>query len=96
LSGLGATSALGNTNTEAVLEALVDILEVAGAAAAGGLSSLGLLTPVELAGLSGGVTAVGTSRLLDVEGALSTTSAQGVRLVVTLTEAGGTLRCYRC
>ena len=99
---LGATGALGDANAEAVLEALVNVLEVPGTAAAGGLSSLGLLTPVDciskinrkpvapitnnsylqtdmyqfrggqkgvrtLAGLSGGVAAVGTSRLLDVK-----------------------------
>lgn len=92
-----------------------------------------------LAGLSGGVTAVGTSRLLDVEGTaacisksqhvssssfssypvppevvpalskdprfrrgsirrsiLTTSPAEGVRLVVALSETGGTLRCYGC
>lgn len=37
----------GNTNAEAVLKALVDVLDVPHAAAAGGLSSLGLLTPVD-------------------------------------------------
>lgn len=47
LLGLGTTSALGDTNAEAVLEALVDVLDVTHAAAAGGLSSLGLLTPVD-------------------------------------------------
>lgn len=110
LLGLGTASALGDANAEAVLEALVDVLDVPHAAAAGGLSSLGLLTPVDcslkkkihrkpivlipsnthdsnnpnrltfmcyfeeggrgvrtLAGLSGRVTAVSTSRLLDVE-----------------------------
>ena len=44
---LGATGALGDANAEAVLEALVNVLEVPGTAAAGGLSSLGLLTPVD-------------------------------------------------
>jgi hypothetical protein len=89
---LGTTGALGSADLEAVLEATVDILEVAHSAGAGGLSSLGLLTPVVLANLSGGVTAVGTGRLLDVEGAAATTPAEGVRLVVALAEAGGTLR----
>lgn len=43
----GTTGALGDTNAEAVLEALVNVLEVPHTAAAGGLSSLGLLTPVD-------------------------------------------------
>jgi hypothetical protein len=34
--------------------------------------------------------------LLDVKRAATTSSAQGVRLVVTLTEAGGTLRHLGC
>lgn len=68
LVDLGTTGALGSADLEAVLEATVDILEVAHSAGAGGLSSLGLLAPVVLANLSGGVAAVGTGRLLDVEG----------------------------
>lgn len=47
LLALGTTGALGDTNAEAVLEALVNVLEVPHTAAAGGLSSLGLLTPVD-------------------------------------------------
>lgn len=47
LVGLGTASALGNADLEAVLEALVDVLDVAHTATAGGLSSLGLLTPVD-------------------------------------------------
>lgn len=47
LLALGATSSRGNANAEAVLEALVDVLQVPHTAAAGGLSSLGLLTPVD-------------------------------------------------
>lgn len=43
---LGTTGALGSADLEAVLEATVDILEVAHSAGAGGLSSLGLLAPV--------------------------------------------------
>jgi hypothetical protein len=93
---LGTTGALGSADLEAVLEATVDFLEVAHSAGTGGLATLGLLAPVELAGLSGGVTAVGAGRLLDVEGAAATTPAQGVSLVVALAEAGGTLRCNRC
>lgn len=69
----------------------MDGAQGAAAAGAGGLAALGLLAPVELAGLSGGVTAVGAGRLLDVEGPLATTTAQSVRLVVALSEARGTL-----
>lgn len=90
---LGTTSALGGADLEAVVEAAVDLLEVTHSAGAGGLSALGLLAPVELASLSGRVTAVGASRLLDVEGAAATTPAKSVSLVVALSEAGGTLRC---
>ena len=39
------------------------------------------------------VSAVGASVLLNVHGATTATSAEDVRLVVSLTEAGGTLRC---
>ena len=46
LVALGATSALGGTGLEAVLEAAVDVAQRAHAAAAGGLAALGLLTPV--------------------------------------------------
>lgn len=67
LLALGATSALGGAGLEAVLEATVNLLEVPHAAGTGGLAALGLLAPVVLANLSGGVTAVGTCRLLDVE-----------------------------
>jgi hypothetical protein len=44
---LGATSALGGADLEAVLETTVDDLQVRHPAAAGGLSSLGLLAPVD-------------------------------------------------
>ena len=112
LGALGALGALGGADLEAVVEAAVDLLEVAHSAGTGGLSALGLLAPVDcrtklvsqyilntqvflskdkrlldilsieqrgvggerirtLASLSGRVTAVGTSRLLDVEGAFA-------------------------
>lgn len=44
---LGATSTLGSADLEAVLEASVDDLKVSHSAAASGLSSLGLLAPVD-------------------------------------------------
>lgn len=47
LVGLRATSTLGGTGLEAVQEAAVDIAQGAHAAGAGGLASLGLLTPVD-------------------------------------------------
>ena len=47
LSLLGAASTLGGTDLEAVLEAAVDDLQVSSSAATGGLSSLGLLAPVD-------------------------------------------------
>jgi hypothetical protein len=75
------------------LEFAVDGLEVTHATGAGGLAALGLFAPVELSGLSSRVAAVGTGALLDVERTLSASSAERVRLVVTLTKAGGTLRC---
>lgn len=74
------------------MESAVDGLQVPGATSAGGLSPLGLLAPVVLASLSSGVTAVSTGVLLDVQGAATAASAQSVRLVVALSEAGGTLR----
>jgi hypothetical protein len=93
---LRATGALGSADLEAVLEAAVDFTEVGHSAGTGGLASLGLLAPVELASLSSGVSAVRASRLLDVVGAAATTAAQSVSLVVALAEAGGTLRYIRC
>ena len=44
---LGTAGTLGDTGAEAVLEALVDILQVSAAAGAGGLAALGLLAPVD-------------------------------------------------
>lgn len=43
----GATGTLGDTGLEAVVEAAVDLLEVAHSAGTGGLSALGLLAPVD-------------------------------------------------
>ena len=47
LVGLGTAGALGDTDLEAVLETLVDVPDVGHTATASGLSSLGLLTPVD-------------------------------------------------
>lgn len=57
----------------------------------GGLSSLGLLTPVVLTDLGCWVTASRTCVLLDVEGSATAASAQSVRLVVALSETGSSL-----
>jgi hypothetical protein len=96
--GLGglvhAAGVLGLAGLEAVLESAGDVLQVPRAASADGLSPLGLLTPVELAGLGGRVAAGRALMLLDVQRATTASTAQSVRLVVTLTKAGGTLR-YR-
>lgn len=47
LVGRGTAGALGDTDLEAVLETLVDVPDVGHTATASGLSSLGLLTPVD-------------------------------------------------
>jgi hypothetical protein len=96
LLGSNATGALGCASLETVLESSGHILEVASAAGTDGLSSLSLLGPVVLADLGSRVTARRALMLLDVKRAATASSAQGVRLVVTLTEAGGTLRHLGC
>jgi hypothetical protein len=53
----GALGALGSASLESVAELAVDGLEVSHAAGTSGLPSLGLLAPVELAGLSSRVAA---------------------------------------
>lgn len=70
------------------------MLEVAHAAGSGGLSALGLLAPVVLAGLSSGIAARGAGVLLDVKGATTATPAQSVRLVMALAKAGSSLRHF--
>ena len=47
LVGRGTAGALGDTDLEAVLETLVNVPDVGHTATASGLSSLGLLTPVD-------------------------------------------------
>jgi len=71
--------------------ATVHLLEMAAAASASRVSSLGLLAPVELAEASSRVAARGALLLLDVPRAATASTAQRVRLVVTLTEARRTL-----
>ena len=95
LSGLLDTAgALGGTGLEAVGELAGDGLQVLHAAGTGGLSPLGLLAPVVLPDTGARVTAVGASVLLDVERATTAASAQNVRLVVALSEAGRSLRHF--
>lgn len=91
----GATGTLGSALLEAVAELPVDGLEVPHAAGAGGLSPLGLLGPVVLPGLSGGVGTAGASVLLDVERATAAATAHSVRLVVALSERGSSFRHFR-
>jgi hypothetical protein len=98
---LVAAGVLGLAVLEAVLELSGDVLQVAHAAGTGGLPSLQLVAPVVLAGLGGRVAARSALMLLDVQRTTTASSAQSVRLVVALTEAGGTLRhlgggCWAC
>jgi len=51
-----------------------------------GLSSLGLLTPVVFAGCSGRVSTVGAGMLLNMKRTGSTSPAQGMSLIVALSE----------
>ena len=81
---------------ETVLETTRDIAEVTETTSSGGLSALGLLGPLVLSGLSSWVSARGASVLLDVERTTTAASAQSVRLVVSLTERGGTFRHSGC
>jgi len=76
---------------EAVAMTTMHLLEMATAARAGRVSSLGLLAPVELANASGRVAARGALLLLYVPRAATASTAQRVRLVMTLTEARRTL-----
>lgn len=92
LSLLAESGVLGGASLEAVLESSGNVLEVAGAASADGPSPLGLLAPVVLSHLSSRVSARGALMLLDVQRTAAASSAESVRLVVTLTKAGGTLR----
>jgi len=91
LVGGRASRVLGGTRLEAVLELAGDGAEVPHTAGTGGLSALSLLGPVVLPGLGGRVTARSAGVLLDVKRAATATTAQNVRLVVALSEAGGTL-----
>jgi len=60
-------------------------------AGTGGLSALSLDGPVEGTDLGRGITAGSASLLLVMESTVSATSAESVRLGVTLTEGSGTL-----
>lgn len=92
-TNLSAPCAGRCADPEAVLEPPGNGGQVPGAAGTGGLSPLGLLGPVVLPDLGGGVAAGRALVLLDVHGAATATTAQNVRLVVALTETGGTLGC---
>ena len=76
---------------EAVLEPASHGLEVTHAAGSGCAPALGLLTPVVRPDLALGVSAHGALLLLDVVTGRSAATADGVRLVVALSERGGSL-----
>lgn len=82
---------LGSLVAEAVSELSVNELERSHSAGSGGVSSLGLLTPVVGSDLGGGVSARGAGLLLAMERSLTTSSAESVGLGVLLTERSGTL-----
>ena len=75
---LGGARGLGGTGAEAVLEALLDLLQVAHATSAGVAAALTLERPVVVADALGGVTAGGAALLLDVVGALSAADARSI------------------
>jgi len=79
------------TLLETVLEPPGQGLDVPATASAGGPTALSLGGPVVSAHVRGRVSAGSTRRLLEMVGALSTTAAQGVRLVVALAETCSTL-----
>lgn len=72
--------------TESVAETTAHQLQVARTAGAGGLPALGLLRPVVAADFGSRIAALAACRLLNVVRGASTTTAQGVRLIVPLTK----------
>ena len=76
---------------ESILEFAGHGLHVTHATSSYSAASLGLLSPVELSHLLAGVSTRRASRLLDVETDLTASTAGSVRLVVSLSERGGTL-----
>lgn len=81
----------GSASLETVLESSGDVLQVSHSTSTNGVSSLSLGTPVVRSSLSRRVATRGTGLLLDVEGTTTTSVAQSVGLVVTLTERRSTL-----
>ena len=76
---------------ETVLESPGDMLQVSHSTSTNSSSSLGLSTPVVRSSLSRRVATRSTGLLLDVERTTTTSVAQSVGLVVTLTERRSTL-----
>lgn len=72
--------------TESVLKAAMNLLQIAHTASASSSSSLGLSTPVVTTSLGSGITTACAGALLNVERTLSTTTANGMRLVMSHTE----------
>ena len=77
--------------SESILESAGHGLHVTHASSSVSSATLSLLSPVELSHLLAGVSARRASRLLDVETDLTASTAGSVRLVVSLSERGGTL-----
>lgn len=90
LIGGGHLLGLGSL-PESVLESAGHGLHVSHAAGADGAAALGLRCVVEIPHLLVGVSAGRASLLLDVVRHLAASAAGGVRLVVSLSERGGTL-----
>jgi len=82
---------LGGGGLEVVSDALVDDLQVAGAAGAGSAALNGLNGPVETSAGGAGVGAGGAALPLDVEGLLTAAAAEDVGASVASTLRGSTL-----
>jgi len=90
----GTTRALWCAGAESVARFACDVFERPHAARTGGLSPLRLLAPVVLPNARARVSAVGAGVLLNVERSRAATPAEDVGLVVTLSEAGRSLRHF--
>jgi len=77
---------------ETVFEAALDITEMGHTAGTSGLSALSLETPVVAPQLGGWVSTLSAGFVLPVEGTVAASTAQSVRLGVSLTEGRGTFR----
>lgn len=88
----GSLAGLGDLSlAETVAELATHNLQVAHAASSGGLPPLGLDRPVVGTDLSGRISTLGASVLLDVVRRPAAPTAQRMGLITTFTKAGGTL-----